>query len=115
MADEGTLATRAQVLFMLGENAGANQILEANTNYAILMAETLIFLETSSDFVTNYASIDAQLKQSLAMASSAKAVMILINQDQDNWQLATTQSKLNVLDTLYKETIKRIKETDIEW
>ncbi len=115
MADEGTLATRAQVLFMLGENAGANQILEANTNYAILMAESLIFLETSSDFVTNYASIDAQLKQSLAMASSAKAVMILINQDQDNWQLATTQSKLNVLDTLYKETIKRIKETDIEW
>ena len=115
MVDAGTLATTAQVIFMLGENAETNQILEANTNYAILMAESLIFLETSSDFVTNYASIDAQLKQSLAMASSAKAAMLLINQDQETWQLATTQSKLNVLDSFYKETIKRIKETDIEW
>ena len=115
MVDAGTLATTAQVLFMTGENAGANQILEANTNYAVLMAESLLYLETSSDFVTNYASVDAQLKQALAMAASAKAAMILINQDQNNWKLSTTQSKLNVLDVLYKETIKRIKETDIEW
>jgi len=46
MVDAGTLATTAQVLFMLGENAGANQILEANTNYAILMAESEIYLRT---------------------------------------------------------------------
>ena len=115
MVDAGTLATTAQVLLMTGENAGANQILEANTNYAILMAESLIYLETDSDFVTNYASINAQLKQSLALCASAKAGMILINQDQNSWQLATSQSKLNVLDSLYEETIKRIKEADIEW
>ena len=113
MVDAGTLATTAQVLMMVGENAGANQILEANTNYAILMAESEIYLRTSSDFVTNYASIDANLKQALAKCASAKAAMILVNQNQNTWQLATAQSKLNVLDALYKETIKRIKETDL--
>ena len=113
--DEGTLATTAQVLFMTGENAGANQILEANTNIAILMAESEIYLRTSSDFVTNYSSIDANLKQSLAKCASAKAAMILINQNQNSWQLATTQSKLNVLNSLYEETLKRIIDADIEW
>ena len=111
--DSGTLATTAQVTFMLGENAGANQILEANTNYAILMAESLIYLETDHDFVADYANIGANLKQALALAASAKAAMILINQNQDQWDLATSQSKLNVLDATYKETIERIKETDL--
>ena len=113
MADEGTLATTAQVLFMTGENAGANQILEANTNYAILMAESLIKLECDHDFVDDYANIEANDKQALALAASAKAAMILINQNQNSWQLATSQSKLNVLNALYKESINRIKEIDL--
>jgi len=113
MADEGTLATTAQVLFQLGENAGANQILEANTNYAILFAESLIYLETDYDFVTNIGSLDANLKQSLALCASAKAAMILINQNQNSWQLATSQSKLNVLNSLYQETLDRIKAIDL--
>lgn len=113
MADEGTLATTAQVLFFLGENAGTNQILEANTNYAILMAESLIFLETDHDFVDDYANVNANLKQSLALCAAAKSAMILINQDQNVWQLATSQSKLNVLDSLYSETMKRIKVVDL--
>ena len=38
--DEGTLATTAQVLLAIGQNGSAAQILEANTNYWILMAES---------------------------------------------------------------------------
>ncbi len=113
MSDSGTLATTAQVIFMLGENAGANQILEANTNYAILMAEAFIFLETDTDYVTNLASIDANLKQSLALAASSFAAFILVNQNPNSWQLATAQSKLNVLSTLYNSTIDRIKAVDL--
>ena len=115
MVDAGTLATTAQVLFMTGENAGANQILEANTNYAVLMAESLLYLETNSDFVTNYASVDANLKQALALYASATAAILLINQNPNSWQLATAQDKKNVLDTYAKQALKRIVEADIEW
>ena len=112
MADAGTLATTAQVLFLTGENASANQILEANTNYAIKFAESVMYTELDYDYVTNYATVDDAMKQALALCAAARAAMILINQNQNSWQLATSQSKLNVLDDLYTETIKRIKETD---
>jgi len=109
MSDAGTLATTAQVLLSLGENAGDNQILEANTNYAILQAESLISSLVDYDLVTNYATFTAYQKQALALCASSKAAMILINQNQNSWGLATAQSKLNVLDSLYKESIEIIK------
>ena len=62
MTDAGTLATTAQVLFMLGENATANQVLEANTNFAILFAEAEIFLDTDEDFVANIRKTSLSLR-----------------------------------------------------
>ena len=106
--DEGTLATTAQVLLAIGQNANAAQILEANTNYWILMAESLMSSEVQYDLVANYGSFTAYQKQLLALAASSKAAIIGINQNQNTWQLATTQSKLNVLDALYKESMKVI-------
>lgn len=113
MADEGTLATTAQVLLAIGQTASAEQILEANTNIWILQAESLIFLETDKDFVADYSSVDANLKQALALAASSKAAMLAINQNQNTWSLATSQSKLNVLDIQYSEAIERIKKVDL--
>ncbi len=109
MADAGTLATTAQVLLSLGENAGATQISEANTNIAILQAESLISSLVDYDLVANYGDFTAYQKQALAMCASSKAAMILINQNQNSWQLATAQSKLNLLDYFYKESIEIIK------
>lgn len=111
--DEGTLATTAQVLLAIGQGASAAQILEANTNYWILQAEALIYLETDKDFVTDYATVDANLKQALAICASSKAAMLGINQDQGNWNLGITQSKLNVLDFQYNEALDRIKAVDL--
>lgn len=108
--DEGTLATTAQVLLAIGQDAAASQILEANTNYWILMAESLMSTDVDYDLVANIASFSAYQKQTLALASSSKAAMIGINQYQNNWQLATTQSKLNVLDSLYKESMEVIRK-----
>jgi len=116
MADEGTLATTAQVLFFVGENATANQILEANTNYAILMAEALIYVETDRDWATEWndtSKVNPLQRQAVTIAACAKAAEILVNQNQNAWQLATTTNKLNTLGSLYTETIKRIKETDL--
>ena len=109
MADVGTLATTAQVLLAIGENASASQILEANTNIWILQAESLMSSTVDYDLVANYATFTAYQKQLLALAASSKAAMIGINQNQNTWQLATSQSKLNVLDSLYKESMDIIK------
>ena len=110
MTDSGTLATTAQVLLAIGQDASAAQILEANTNIWILMAESLMSADVDYDLVTNIGEFGAYQKQALALAASSKAAMIGINQDQNSWQLATSQSKLNVLDSLYKEAMEQIRK-----
>lgn len=110
MADEGTLATTAQVLLAIGENASATQILEANTNIWILQAESIIMADTGEDLVTSYATFTAEYKQALAMAAAAKAAIFAINQNQNSWQLATAQSKLNVLNTEYNSAMDSLRK-----
>ena len=112
MGDAGTLATSAQVLLAIGQDGSATQILEANTNYWILMAEADIYMETEIDFVANYSSIPTNLKQFLAAMASARAAFYAINQNQNSWGLATTQSKLNVLYYIYQEGLKHLKNKD---
>lgn len=112
MADEGTLATTAQVLLAIGQDATANQILEANTNIWILMAESDIenAFGDNIGIVANYASINAAHKQWLAMVASHRAAFYAINQDQGAWQLSMTQSKLNVCDSIWKGFLSDLKE-----
>jgi hypothetical protein len=109
MADAGTLATTAQVLLAIGQSASAAQILEANTNIWILQAESLMSTDVDYDLVTNIGEFSAYQLQVLALAASSKAAIIGINQNQNTWQLATSQSKLNVLDSLYKESMENIR------
>lgn len=111
--DEGTLATTAQVLLAIGQNGSAAQILEANTNYWILMAESDIYVESGYDFVTNYASLTALTKQFLAALASHRAAFYAIHQNQGNWNLLETQSKLNVIDNIWQRGIKLLKDKDI--
>lgn len=111
MADAGTLATTAQVLLAIGENAGATQILEANTNFWILMAESDIenALGDNVGVVANYGSVTAANKQWLAMIASHRAAFYAINQNQNSWQLATAQSKLNVCDSIWQGFLSDLK------
>lgn len=115
MADSGTLATTAQVLLAIGQNGSAAQILEANTNYWILMAESEMEMAAGEGvgLVANYASITASYKQWLALVASHRAAFYGINQDQNTWSLATTQSKLNVCDSIWQDFLKRIKDKDV--
>ena len=108
VGDEGTLATTAQVLLAIGANASAAQILEANTNIWILQAEADIYAQSGVDFVTNYASVDTLLKQTLASLAANRAAFYAIQQNQNQWQLATSQSKLNVIDNIWKDGIKQL-------
>lgn len=111
MADSGTLATTAQVLLAIGENASATQILEANTNIWILMAESDMekVFGDSAGIVANYASITEAYKQWLAMVASHRAAFYGINQNQNTWQLSTSQSKLNVCNSIWKGFLSDMK------
>ena len=103
MTDSGTLATTAQVLLAIGENASAKQVLEANTNIWILFAESDMEKAFGNNIglVANIGSITAANKQWLAMVASHRAAFYAINEQQNSWQLATTQSKLNVCDSIW--------------
>ena len=115
MADSGTLATTAQVLLAIGQSASATQILEANTNIWILMAEADMETEAGDNIglVANYASITAANKQWLASVASHRAAWYGINQNQNTWSLATAQSKLNVIDSIWQDFRKKIKDKDV--
>ena len=112
MADEGTLATTAQVLLAIGANASATQILEANTNIWIKFAESDIenAFGDNVGIVANYGSITAANKQWLAVVASHRAAFYAINQNQNSWQLATSQSKLNVCDAIWSGFLSDLKE-----
>jgi len=111
MADSGTLATTAQVLLSIGQDPSTAQALEANTNIWILYAESDMekVFGDNIGLVANHASITAALKQWLAMVAADRAAWHGINQDQNNWSLATTQSKLNVLNATWKGFLSDVK------
>ena len=114
VGDEGTLATSAQTLLAIGQNANAAQILEANTNYWIKMAKADMEMESDGvGLVANYASITASYKQWLAAVASHRAAFYAINQNQNTWQLATAQSKLNVCNDIWQNFLKKIKDKDV--
>ncbi len=109
--DEGTLATTAQVLLAIGKNASADQILEANTNFWILMAESDMEKSFGDNIglVANHASITAANQQWLALVASHRAAFYAINQGQNSWSLATTQSKLSICDSIWQGFLTDLK------
>ena len=108
MSDAGTLATSAQVLLAIGANGSAAQILEANTNYWILMAEADMYAASGIDWVTKIGSVKPLLKQTLAAIASHRAAFYGISQNPNSWQLATTQHKLNVINKIWSDGIKQL-------
>ena len=115
MADAGTLATDAQILLAIGQNASAAQISATNTDLWILMAESDMEVEAGQKvgLVANYGTITSATKQWLAMVASNRAAWYAINQNQNSWSLATAQSKLNVIDSIWQEFKKKIKDKDV--
>jgi hypothetical protein len=112
MADEGTIATTAQVLLAIGQDGSTAQVLEANTNIWIKMAESDMEKAFGDNIgiVANYGSITAANKQWLAMVASHRAAFYGINQNQSTWLLSITQSKLNVCDSIWRGFLSDLKD-----
>ena len=111
MAAEGTLASDAQILLAIGENASAAQVLATNTDIWILMAESDMeaVMGDNVGLVANYGSITTANQQWLAGIASHRAAFYAINHNQNSWQLATTQSKLNVCDSIWSGFLSDLK------
>ena len=112
MAASGKLATDAQILLAIGENASAAQILGTNTDIWILFAESDMEKAFGGNvgLVANYASITAANKQWLALVASHRAAFYGINEHQNSWSLATTQSKLNICDSIWTGFLSDLSE-----
>lgn len=110
MADEGTLATTAEVLLAIGQNASTAQKLEANTNIWVKWAEGDISVVMDNDIVANYGSVSTNFKRYLARIASLRAAWYAILQDQNNWSLATSQSKLNICNASWKAFLSDMKD-----
>ena len=104
MAGAGTLATDAQILLAIGADASSVQVSATNTDIWILMAESDMEKQFGNNIsiVANYSTIPSALQQWLAGVASDRAAWRAINQNQNTWQLATSQSKLNVLNATWK-------------
>lgn len=114
MAGAGTLATDAQILLAIGADASAAQVLGTNTDIWILMAESDMEMEAKEiGLVANIASFSAAKKQWLALVASQRAAFYAINQNQNQWSLATAQSKLNVIDAIWQEARPRLAALDV--
>ena len=107
-----TLCTAAQALLAIGQNASAAQILAGNTTIWINFAESDMEKAFGDNvgLVANYGSITAANKQWLAAVASARAAFYAIQQDQNIWSLSTTQSKLNVIDDIWQEFLRNLKD-----
>jgi len=114
MADEGTLVSAGRVLLAIGQNGSTEQVLEANTNYWIKYAEAEMSAEAEADLVAEYSGIEANYKPLLASMAAARAAMHGINQNQNTWDLATTQSKLNVLNSIWEDGLNLLRKADVK-
>ena len=112
MADTNTLMTSAQILLAIGANASANQILETNTNIWGAYAESDMekMFGDNIGIVANYGNITAALKQWLVMVASDRAAFHAFNENQNSWGLATTQSKMNKVDSTWLGFISDLKD-----
>ena len=109
-----TLATDAQILLAIGLNATAAQVSSTNTDIWGAMAEADMEMEADGvGLVANYASITAAYKQWLAAVASHRAAFYAINQNQNAWALSVTQSKLNVINDIWQNFLKKIKDKDV--
>ena len=110
-----TLSTDAQILLAIGKDASSDQISSTNTDIWGLFAESDMEVEAGQKIglVANYSTITAAGKQWLALVHSQRTAFYAINQNQNSWSLASAQSKLNIIDTIWQEFRKKIRDKDV--
>ena len=105
-----TLAVSGNVVLKAGLNASV--LTEAQYEELINQAEGQI--NTDSEFNWNdvYGTLNVDVKYILQLAASNLAAIYLVNYNPNVWNLATAQTKLDVLWDGYESAIKNLREKD---
>ena len=116
MAYSGTLCTEAEADLAIGQNPSTAQTLEANLNIWVGWAQADMekAFGDKIDLVVNFEIITTAWKPWLAMVCSFRTAFYAIHQEQGNWPLAITQSKLNVCDSIWIGFLSDLKENNYE-
>lgn len=111
MAEAGTFCINADVEKKAGANCSATSKAEAYTNIYIQEVEGLIMCECRHDFKTDYATLNASIKELLRQATSDMAAMYVIIYDMSGYTSRTeSENMINVLYRLYRNAIKLLKD-----
>ena len=112
----GTMTLSAGVLMKAGANVSTDMYSGANgkTGLEILeefieQAEADIFLITRYDWVTNWASVNANAKKALTDLCESIAAMMAINYDTDGYGLNSAQTKLDLLTDRKKQLLEVLR------
>lgn len=109
MAEEGTLAINANVVYKAGANHNTTYSAEAYTNFYIKLAEGKICLDTRYDWVTNYASVSTIGKEILREAVSCLAAIDVISVDMSGFSSRQEALiRVNVLWARYSDIVAKI-------
>ena len=105
-----TLAVSGNVILKAGLNASV--LTEAQYEELINQAECQINADTEYNWCDNYAALNVDVKYLLQLAASNLAAIYLVNYNPNAWNLATAQTKLDVLWDGYESVIKILREKD---
>lgn len=109
-----TLATSGAAVARAG--VGANKGLgEATYDYFLTQAEAHVCAESRYDWITDYASLDANLKLILEKATSCLAAMDIIQADTSNYNsLAEAKFQADVNRDQAQQTIDELKKKEVQ-
>ncbi len=111
MADEGIFATTAEVMRKVGANASAVSNTELFINDFMAQAESLINAQTETNWSDKYATLNADLRDILKMAASAKAAMMVINYDLDAFPSSRKiETRLDILNNEFDRAMAELKQ-----
>jgi len=106
----GTLCLSGAALFKAGVNVSTD-LTEAQYDYAIRQAESIINSTTEYNWTNNYATLNADVKYILELACSNLAAVYLVNYDMSGYTSRIfAETTLDVLKDGYNMAIKELKE-----
>lgn len=107
MADDGIYTKNADILALVGINAGTTEKATAATDVYVLNVEAIIDTRTGTDWSSEYTAgnLDVTLRNALTMAGAARCAMVVVNANPNGYGSREKETTLDFLNSLYDEAI----------
>jgi len=116
--DEGIFCTQAEMLQKAGANVSSIMNAATDTTFVysnsfIGQAESEINAKTLINWSDIYATLNADNRDLLKMAASARAAMFCISYDTDGYGSRQAETMLDILNDQFQSAIKQLKDKDV--